>query len=166
MLRDGKNHIINATELVVGDIVEVKSGDRIQADIRILSAQGFKAHAHVIWPRFARGTEQYSAYNVQHVVRKIIGVCANIVGHLCLCRWTTRRWLASRSRRLVCPIWCTRTHSSRRTSRFYSTSAVEGSVASVLFIMSRTNCLHTEKFSVQSRACNPTSRILKKFTHG
>ena len=47
VLRDGESRPINATELVVGDIVEVKSGDRIPADIRILSAQGFKARAHV-----------------------------------------------------------------------------------------------------------------------
>ena len=43
VLRDGESRAINATELVVGDIVEMKFGDRIPADIRILSAQGFKA---------------------------------------------------------------------------------------------------------------------------
>lgn len=33
---------INARDLVVGDIVEVKGGDRVPADIRIISAVGFK----------------------------------------------------------------------------------------------------------------------------
>ncbi|CAG0880563.1 unnamed protein product [Darwinula stevensoni] len=38
------NHLITvrAEELVVGDIVEVKFGDRIPADIRVLDARGFK----------------------------------------------------------------------------------------------------------------------------
>ena len=42
VLRDGQVISINATDLVLGDIVDVKFGDRIPADIRILSAQGFK----------------------------------------------------------------------------------------------------------------------------
>lgn len=31
-----------AEELVVGDIVEIKFGDRVPADIRVISAQGLK----------------------------------------------------------------------------------------------------------------------------
>jgi sodium/potassium-transporting ATPase subunit alpha len=42
VLRDGQVISINAVDLVVGDIVDVKFGDRIPADIRILSGQGFK----------------------------------------------------------------------------------------------------------------------------
>ncbi|XP_054156660.1 sodium/potassium-transporting ATPase subunit alpha-1-like isoform X2 [Oppia nitens] len=42
VLRDGKVHTIPAEELVVGDIVEVKGGDRIPADIRIIKADGCK----------------------------------------------------------------------------------------------------------------------------
>lgn len=34
--RNGKKVQINASELVPGDIVEIKSGDRIPADIRII----------------------------------------------------------------------------------------------------------------------------------
>lgn len=41
-MRDGEKNVINAEEVVVGDLVEVKSGDRIPADIRIISAQGCK----------------------------------------------------------------------------------------------------------------------------
>ena len=33
---------IKAEELVVGDIVEIKFGDRVPADIRVLEARSFK----------------------------------------------------------------------------------------------------------------------------
>lgn len=36
VLRDGQKHTIPAEEVVVGDIVEVKGGDRIPADIRVI----------------------------------------------------------------------------------------------------------------------------------
>jgi sodium/potassium-transporting ATPase subunit alpha len=42
VIRDGQKLNINAEQLVRGDIVEVKFGDRVPADIRILSAHGFK----------------------------------------------------------------------------------------------------------------------------
>lgn len=42
IIRDGEKNTIPAEEVVVGDLVEVKGGDRIPADIRVLSAQGFK----------------------------------------------------------------------------------------------------------------------------
>lgn len=42
MIRDGDKFQINADQLVVGDLVEMKGGDRVPADIRILSAQGCK----------------------------------------------------------------------------------------------------------------------------
>jgi sodium/potassium-transporting ATPase subunit alpha len=35
---------MNAEDLVVGDIVFVKFGDRLPADIRIIEAKGFKVH--------------------------------------------------------------------------------------------------------------------------
>merc|ERR1712142_213622 len=40
--RDGKILTINATERVVGDVVLVKFGDRVPADIRVVEAKGFK----------------------------------------------------------------------------------------------------------------------------
>jgi len=40
--RNGEKLTIKAEELTLGDIVEVKFGDRIPADIRILEARGFK----------------------------------------------------------------------------------------------------------------------------
>ncbi|XP_015278928.1 PREDICTED: potassium-transporting ATPase alpha chain 2 [Gekko japonicus] len=42
VLRDSEKKEISAEQLVVGDIVEIKGGDRIPADIRILSSQGCK----------------------------------------------------------------------------------------------------------------------------
>ncbi|KAK5621848.1 Sodium/potassium-transporting ATPase subunit alpha-1 [Crenichthys baileyi] len=42
VIRDGEKKSINTEEVVVGDLVEVKGGDRIPADLRIVSAQGCK----------------------------------------------------------------------------------------------------------------------------
>ena len=46
-IRDGETKHILAEELVLGDLVEVKFGDRIPADMRIISAQGCKVHLFV-----------------------------------------------------------------------------------------------------------------------
>ena len=43
VIRKGEKMSIHAEELVVGDIVEVKTGDRVPADIRIIASRGFKA---------------------------------------------------------------------------------------------------------------------------
>lgn len=42
VVRDGEKKHINAEDVVVGDLVEVKGGDRIPADLRIISAHGCK----------------------------------------------------------------------------------------------------------------------------
>ncbi|XP_063069052.1 sodium/potassium-transporting ATPase subunit alpha-1b [Engraulis encrasicolus] len=42
VMRDGEKQQINAETVVVGDLVEVKGGDRIPADIRIIAATGAK----------------------------------------------------------------------------------------------------------------------------
>ncbi|XP_030399101.1 potassium-transporting ATPase alpha chain 1 [Gopherus evgoodei] len=42
VIRDGDKFQINANQLVVGDLVEIKGGDRVPADIRIITAQGCK----------------------------------------------------------------------------------------------------------------------------
>ncbi len=41
-IRDGEKHTIKAEDLTLGDIIEVKSGDIIPADIRILQEYKFK----------------------------------------------------------------------------------------------------------------------------
>jgi len=46
VIRESDKLNIQAEELVVGDIVEVKFGDRVPADIRIISAHGFKVCVH------------------------------------------------------------------------------------------------------------------------
>lgn len=42
VIRDKKLQNINANELVVGDVIEVKFGDRVPADMRIIECSGFK----------------------------------------------------------------------------------------------------------------------------
>ncbi|XP_076144053.1 sodium/potassium-transporting ATPase subunit alpha-1-like isoform X1 [Alosa pseudoharengus] len=42
VVRDGEKQRIGAEQVVVGDLVEVKGGDRIPADLRIISAHGCK----------------------------------------------------------------------------------------------------------------------------
>merc|ERR1711892_224895 len=42
VIRDGEKLTIEAQYLTVGDIVEVKFGDRVPADIRVLEARSFK----------------------------------------------------------------------------------------------------------------------------
>ncbi|CAL1279873.1 unnamed protein product [Larinioides sclopetarius] len=42
IIREGQKHTLPAEDVVVGDLVEVKGGDRVPADIRVISAQGFK----------------------------------------------------------------------------------------------------------------------------
>ncbi|XP_047211739.1 sodium/potassium-transporting ATPase subunit alpha-1 isoform X2 [Girardinichthys multiradiatus] len=42
VVRDGEKKSLNAEDVVVGDLVEVKGGDRIPADLRIISAHGCK----------------------------------------------------------------------------------------------------------------------------
>ena len=43
VIRDENEHEIMAANLVVGDIVLLKGGDRVPADVRIIEAFGFKA---------------------------------------------------------------------------------------------------------------------------
>ncbi|XP_023711705.1 sodium/potassium-transporting ATPase subunit alpha isoform X1 [Cryptotermes secundus] len=42
VLRDGEKLTLRAEDIVLGDVVEVKFGDRIPADIRIIESRGFK----------------------------------------------------------------------------------------------------------------------------
>ncbi|PAV78850.1 hypothetical protein WR25_13870 [Diploscapter pachys] len=42
VIRDGQKQSVRTEDLVVGDIVEMKGGDRVPADIRVISAFGFK----------------------------------------------------------------------------------------------------------------------------
>ncbi|XP_021915175.1 sodium/potassium-transporting ATPase subunit alpha [Zootermopsis nevadensis] len=42
VLRDGEKLTLRAEDIVLGDVVEVKFGDRIPADVRIIESRGFK----------------------------------------------------------------------------------------------------------------------------
>lgn len=42
VIRGGEKMQINLQNVVVGDLVEVKGGDRIPADIWLISTQGYK----------------------------------------------------------------------------------------------------------------------------
>ncbi|KAL3887026.1 hypothetical protein ACJMK2_026982 [Sinanodonta woodiana] len=42
VVRNGEKLNIRAEELVVGDVVEIKFGDRVPADVRVITAHGFK----------------------------------------------------------------------------------------------------------------------------
>lgn len=56
MIRNGEKMSINAEEVVVGDLVEVKGGDRIPADLRIISANGCKVDFSKQKPLVTRST--------------------------------------------------------------------------------------------------------------
>lgn len=45
VIRSGQKRTLNARELVVGDLVEVKGGDRVPADLRIISTHGLKVNS-------------------------------------------------------------------------------------------------------------------------
>lgn len=47
MIRDGQKSQITAEKLVVGDICEVKGGDRIPADLRIISSSSMKVQSDI-----------------------------------------------------------------------------------------------------------------------
>ncbi|KAG8182327.1 hypothetical protein JTE90_004094 [Oedothorax gibbosus] len=42
IIREGQKHTLPAEDVVVGDLVEVKGGDRVPADIRVISSQSLK----------------------------------------------------------------------------------------------------------------------------
>jgi sodium/potassium-transporting ATPase subunit alpha len=44
VVRDGEQISIHAEELTLGDVVLVKFGDRVPADLRVLEASHFKVH--------------------------------------------------------------------------------------------------------------------------
>lgn len=52
VIRDGQKNQINANQLVVGDLVEIKGGDRVPADIRIITAQSCKVGGSYTYTAF------------------------------------------------------------------------------------------------------------------
>lgn len=76
---------INAEEVVVGDLVEVKGGDRIPADLRIISANGCK-----VGSAYPRG----SGRGARRAARRAFTRPSCLTD-----RWTTPRSLVNRSPR-------------------------------------------------------------------
>ena len=48
VVRNNEKVNLHAEELVVGDIIEVKYGDRVPADMRVIEAHGFKVRGRLI----------------------------------------------------------------------------------------------------------------------
>lgn len=42
VIREGEKLTLRAEDLVLGDVVEVKFGDRVPADLRVIEARNFK----------------------------------------------------------------------------------------------------------------------------
>lgn len=42
VIREGETLTLRVEEIVIGDVVEVKSGEQVPADIRIVKARNFK----------------------------------------------------------------------------------------------------------------------------
>ena len=42
MIRDGTKSTVRAEELTVGDLVEIKFGDRVPADVRVIESRNMK----------------------------------------------------------------------------------------------------------------------------
>ncbi|KAG7511719.1 echinoderm microtubule-associated protein-like 4 isoform X1 [Solea senegalensis] len=64
VIREGEKMQINAEQVVAGDLVEVKGGDRIPADLRIISSHGCKVrHRHAPVIKETEGLERsYSSW--------------------------------------------------------------------------------------------------------
>lgn len=48
VIREGEKLTLRAEDLVLGDVVEVKFGDRIPADIRVIEARNFKVRYEIV----------------------------------------------------------------------------------------------------------------------
>lgn len=86
VLRDSEKKVIPAEQLVVGDIVEIKGGDQIPADIRLLFTQGCKVSV--------TGTPGSARHSRVFLGLAIPGRGARRLALNCLTtpsRWTTRR---------------------------------------------------------------------------
>uniref|UniRef100_A0A8B9KN52 Sodium/potassium-transporting ATPase subunit alpha n=1 Tax=Astyanax mexicanus TaxID=7994 RepID=A0A8B9KN52_ASTMX len=85
VIRDGQKNQINANLLVVGDLVEIKGGDRVPADIRVITSQGCKVpniqntpRTHPILFRstvWLSGTERSYPYWLLSYLYYILNIC-------------------------------------------------------------------------------------------
>lgn len=75
VIREGEKLTLRAEDLVLGDVVEVKFGDRIPADIRIIESRNFKVSLIVIHLCYRIKT------NFKYSLNKIIIYCI-FVSHI------------------------------------------------------------------------------------
>lgn len=82
MIREGEKVQINAEEVVAGDLIEVKGGDRIPADIRVVSAHGCKVHSPTFSYKHA-GPHLEMAHDIQMPpVDVVVLLCTHKVPYL------------------------------------------------------------------------------------
>lgn len=54
VIRGGEVMNIVSKEVVIGDLIEMKFGDQIPADVRIIKSQGFKVSTWIQFPSFIK----------------------------------------------------------------------------------------------------------------
>ncbi|XP_045148631.1 sodium/potassium-transporting ATPase subunit alpha-3 [Echinops telfairi] len=77
VIREGEKMQVNAEEVVVGDLVEIKGGDRVPADLRIISAHGCKP-GHPGLPLASLSRPAPSAQPVTHLSFLRLQVCLTL----------------------------------------------------------------------------------------
>ncbi|XKL67945.1 hypothetical protein PGB90_003436 [Kerria lacca] len=101
VIRDGKQTTIVSTRLVKGDLIELKFGDRVPADIRIIESNGFMVdnssltgeseaqllNGNVSNANFYMDAENlafFSTYVVEGTAKGIVILCGNntVIGHI------------------------------------------------------------------------------------
>lgn len=82
VIREGEKIQINAENVVVGDLVEVKGGDRVPADLRIISSHGCKVRMAGLCPGLVWGLHRLEEREAWPAIGQPV--------LLCLALWTDR----------------------------------------------------------------------------
>lgn len=69
MIREGEKRQINAEEVVLGDLVEIKGGDRIPADLRIISSSGCKVREKLSNKNFNMSSLTSQSWQTQSLLK-------------------------------------------------------------------------------------------------
>lgn len=92
VIREGEKMQINAEQVVAGDLVEVKGGDRIPADLRIISSHGCKVFCRYKNTSSAHQHLVLSSWNTNDFEKIILNKSIVVVGqekvsYHCLATW-------------------------------------------------------------------------------